>query len=208
MSKHKDMKESLTTARKADITHVRTAFLTYTARPCEYGSDKYERANFRRPTGDAVHIVPTRADFERFRSYLRAAVSHAFDTLDSMEAHLANDPQLLDVEGMKIAAYAVDTDVTPGSKVGPSMLPHVAAACASLNMAITQATDCGLLPRDPGTPWRNALPKATAQSDLEALLQTLPQPEPLDESKIDWAALKKASQDAYNKALERFTEVK
>ena len=40
-------------------------------------------------------------------------------------------------------------------------------------MAITQATDCGLLPRDPGTPWRAAPTRAEledrrAVSELEA----------------------------------------
>jgi hypothetical protein len=150
----KDLKEALSSNRKADTTHVRRAFQIYTARPCDYGSLKYERGNYRRPTGGAPHTVPTKADFERFRAYLRAARDHLDDCLDSMEAHLANDPNLVDVEGMKRAAYAIDTDVSPGSEwLGPSNLPHVAPACASLNMAITQATDCGLLPKDPGTPW-------------------------------------------------------
>lgn len=149
-----DMKESLHVARKADTTHVRRAFQIYTSRPCEYGSDKYERGNYRRPTGGAVHTEPTAADFERYRQYLRAARDHIDDTLDAMEAHIALDPRLEDVAGMMRAAYAADTDFAPGAKVGPSLLPHVAHGCASLNMAITQATDCGLIPRDPGTPWR------------------------------------------------------
>lgn len=151
----KDLKEGLSSARKADLTHVRTPFMVYTSRPCEYGSVKYERSNFMRRV--SIGDQPSKADFERFRSYLRAAASHIFQVLDSMEAHQANDPSLLDIEGMKRAAYAVDTDVTPGAKVGASMLPHIAPACASLNMAITQATACGLLPVDPGTPW--AAPK-------------------------------------------------
>ncbi len=156
MSDLKDLKESLGNARKADTTHVRRAFQVYTARPCDYGSDKYERGNYRRPTDGTVHSEPTKADFERYRSYLRAARDHIDETLDAMELHLATDPRLVDVGGMKGAAYAIDTDVTPGAKVGASLLPHIAHACASLNMAITQATDCGLLPRDPGTPWRQA----------------------------------------------------
>ncbi len=150
----RDLKESLGSARKADTTHVRRAFQVYTSRPCEYGSDKYERSNYRRPTGGQHHTEPTAEDFERFRSYLRAARDHIDEALDSMERHQALDPKLTDVEGMKRAAYAVDMDATPGAKVGASLLPHVAPACASMNMAIVQATDCGLLPKDPGTPWR------------------------------------------------------
>jgi hypothetical protein len=158
----KDLKESLSNARKPDTTHVRRAFQAYTARPCEFGNVKYERANYRRPTGEGVHTEPTKADFERYRSYLRAARDHIDETLDAMEMHLANDPRLVDVEGMKRAAFAIDTDVTPGSEwLGPSNLPHVAPACSSLNMAITQAADCGLLPRDPGTPWNTKAVKPT-----------------------------------------------
>lgn len=156
MSNLKDMKEAMSTARKADTTHVRRSFQIYTARPCEYGSDKYERANFMRRVSEGSE--PTKADFERLRVYLRAARDHIDETLESMERHQSQDPNLVDVEGMKRAAYAVDTDAKPGQKVGASMLPHVAPACASLNMAITQATDCGLLPKDPGTPWRDTVP--------------------------------------------------
>ncbi len=151
-TKPKDMKEGLSSARKADITHVRKAFMVYTSRPCEYGSARYERGNFARAVSDTPG-TPTKADFLRFRAYLRAAQSHIVEVLDSMEMHQANDPNLEDIEGMKKAAFAVDTDVPPNGSVGPSFLPHVAPACASLMMAVTQATKFGLLPEDPGQPW-------------------------------------------------------
>lgn len=170
----KDMKEGLSSSRKADTTHIRRSFQIYTCRPCEYGSDKYERANYMRPAAPKnVDIdVQMRAAFERFRKYLRAARDHIDECLESMERHQSQDPKLTDVEGMKVAAYAVDTDVAPGSKIGASMLPHVAPACASLMMAITQATDAGLLPKDPGTPWRinivrEEADKALARAKLE-----------------------------------------
>lgn len=149
-----DMKESLSSARKADTTHVRFAFEVYTSRPCEYGTAKgYERGNYRRPTGEGPHNTPTADDFNRFASYLRAARDHISRTLDRMETHRAGDPRFEDIDGMRRAAYAVDTDVMPGSKEGPSLLPHVAPACSSLMMAIVQAADCGLLPADPGPSW-------------------------------------------------------
>lgn len=170
----KDMKEGLSSSRKADTTHIRRSFQIYTCRPCEYGTDKYERANFMRPAAptNVDMDVQMRAAFERFRKYLRAARDHIDECLESMERHQSQDPKLTDVEGMKAAAYAVDTDVTPGSKIGASMLPHVAPACASLMMAITQATDAGLLPKDPGTPWRinivrEEADKALARAKLE-----------------------------------------
>lgn len=150
----KDMKEGLSSTRKPDLTHVRSSFMIYTARPCEYGSSKYQRANFMRPVSpEGYGSPPTREDFERFRAYLRAAASHIFQTLDAMELHQATDPELVDVDGMRAAAYAVDTDEDTTGKVGPSYLPHVAPACSSLNMAVTQAVLCNLLPRDPGQPW-------------------------------------------------------
>jgi hypothetical protein len=151
-----DMKEGLRSGRKADLTHVRTPFLNYTARACEYGSDKYERANYLRPAdASCIPGVPQPADFTRLRSYLRAAASHILQVLDAMEAHQAGDPQLRDTGGMRSAAYCEDTDTTPGQKVGASGLPHLCGASASLMMAITQASRAGLLPADPGTPWRD-----------------------------------------------------
>lgn len=151
----RDSKEALGSNRKPDLTHVRKATMTYIARPCEYGSAKYERSNFLRaanpsPDSEACELA---GDFLRFRAYLRAAVSHLVETLDSMELHQATDPHLADEAGLRRAAYAEDLDVTPGSSIGPSRLPHVAEALASLNMAVTQAANAGLLPIDPGTPW-------------------------------------------------------
>jgi hypothetical protein len=143
-----DMKAALRGGVKPDLTHIRTPLLNYIARACEYGNDKYERSNYLRVTSG----LP--ADFERLRAYLRAAISHTLQTLDAMEAHQATDPKLEDVEGMKKAALAVDTDPDKTGKVGPSMLPHLCGAAASFMMAITQAANAGLLPADPGTPWR------------------------------------------------------
>lgn len=150
----KDLKESLSSSRKADLTHVRQWFMRYGARSSELGCDKYVRANYLRPVNPPDTVGPTGKDFDRFRAYLRACVAHVTEVLDAMEKHQALDPQLVDVDGMKRAAYAVDLDVTPGAKVGASLLPHVAPAVSSLMMAIEQAILYGLLPADPGTPWR------------------------------------------------------
>lgn len=144
-----DMKAALGNGSKPDLTHVRTAIMTYIARACEYGSAKYERANYMRPTKNDTPAE----NFKRFRSYLRSAYSHIGKTLDRMELHLALDPNLEDTEGMRKAAFAADPDVTPGAKVGASGLPHVAHAGAGLMMAIVQAVLYGLLPEDPGQPW-------------------------------------------------------
>ena len=144
-----DMKAALGNASKPDHTHVRTAIMTYIARACEYGSAKYERANYMRPTPDGS----VKSNFIRFGGYLRSVQTHIAATLDSMELHLATDPDLEDEAGMLSAAYAPDTDETQGAKVGASGLPHVAHAAAALMMATVQATLYGLLPSDPGQPW-------------------------------------------------------
>lgn len=163
----KDLKEGLTSTRKADTTHVRKSIQVYIARPCEWGSVKYERANFLRPASEYPPGSPeaTAADFERLRAYLRAARDHISDALDSMECHQSTDPQLRDVDGMKRAAYAVDTDAKPGCPFGASGLPHVAPAAASLMMAIDQATRYGLLPADPGQPWTAGAEDSLPQKD-------------------------------------------
>lgn len=148
-TKLSDAKAALRRGVKPDITHVRTPLMNYVARNCEYGEDKYERSNFLRPTDNG------KPAFERYRAYLRAAVAHTIKVLDAMERHQAMDPKLEDVKGMKKAAFAIDTDPDTTGKVGPSLLSHIGGAAASLNMALAQAVDAGLLPEDPGTPWRN-----------------------------------------------------
>jgi len=152
----KDLKEALLSTRKPDITHVRAGVRTYIARACEYGSAKYERANFLRPTGAGAHAQPNGADFDRLRTYLRGMVSHTMHVLDAMEAHQASDPMLADVAGMQRAAYAADVD-EGNAKVGPSGLPHLCGAFASGMMGLEQAIACGLLPADPGQTWAPAV---------------------------------------------------
>lgn len=143
----KDEKESLHSFRKPDITHFRKVLAVYAARACEYGSEKYVRANYLRPTEGGIA-----ADFVRYRNYLRACVSHLLSILDDMESHQSMDPDLKDETGMRQAAYSPDLDEVPGG-FPASRLPHIAHAAASLVMVLTQATECGLLPRDPGRPW-------------------------------------------------------
>lgn len=139
----KDMKAALNSGDKPDITHVRKCTMTYIARACEYGSHKYERSNFLRT------MKTDKEDFERYRSYLRAAVSHLLENLDEMEKHQSTDPSLQSIANMRKSVLAKDDSDGEES----SFLPHIAHAIASLNMALAQAIDCGLLPKDPGRPW-------------------------------------------------------
>jgi hypothetical protein len=196
----KDLKEALGSTRKPDITHVRSSIMRYIARACEYGSARYERANYARPAGDDREPslglqarAIARADFERFRSYLRAAVSHLMATLDSMEHWQSCDPNLENISELTAAAYAQDTDAKPGCPIGASGLPHVAHAAASLMMAIEQATLYGLLPEDPGQPWaeRAARPLETLAAEVA---QEFTPTRPLDDVDEAWFAGKTARQ--------------
>lgn len=165
---HSDQKEALSSGRKPDLTHMRMPSLVYNARACEYGIAKgYARGNFLRPT------VSLREDFLRLRAYLAATMRHVAATLDAMEAHHAADPELVDENGMRRAAYCADEDQDLTGTVGPSGLPHLCGAVASLNMLITQATRAGLLPADPGQPWvaRAARDREIERRNLDLLAQ-------------------------------------
>jgi hypothetical protein len=168
----KDLKAALGSNIKPDITHVRTSLKVYVARNCEYGNDKYVRSNYLRPVGSLKEA------FERYRSYLRAVDSHLSQTLDAMERHQATDPNLEDESGMCMAAYAADTDETPGAKVGASGLPHIGGCAASLNMAIEQAVLAGLLPPDPGQPWKWLCAGLTGGEWTLRDVSESPEPEP------------------------------
>jgi hypothetical protein len=157
----RDMKEALSNRRKPDVTHVRLTIKNYISRANEYGNVKgYERGNFLRPSDGIPHDVPNAADFRRLREYLRAMMNHADLVLNAMELHEAMHPQIDDdIAAMKAACFCPDDDQPPNG-FPPSMLPHLAACAASLNIALEQAALCNLLPRDPGRPWESVEPEA------------------------------------------------
>lgn len=162
---HSDQKESLSSGRKPDLTHMRVPTMVYNARACEYGVAKgYARGNFLRPT------VSLREDFKRLRAYVAACLRHLGAITDAMEAHVALDPELVDDVGMMRAAYCSDEDQDLTGTVGPSGLPHLCGAVASLNMAVTQATRAGLLPADPGQPW---VARARIEQEIERRTEEL-----------------------------------
>jgi hypothetical protein len=173
MSGLRDIKEALGNARKAGFSHVRSALKRYVARACEWGTFRYVRSNYLRPANDAPRdsVEAVRAEFNRHRTYLEAADRHLTGILDKMELHQATDPDLVDIEGMRRAVYAADTDVDPKTGVA-SGLPHACGLAASINMAITQATTYGLLPEDPGQPWVGAL--ADKEQAIRKVMETPP----------------------------------
>lgn len=140
-----DIKEALGSRVKPDTTHVRRGFKIYCARASEYGDDKYERANY------LCRSASLREGFEKFREYIRATIDHLDKTLEAMEYHQAEDPELRDQDGMKLAARHPDLEDSPRFRA--SRLPHIAHACASLMMGVEKGIRDGLIEKDPGRPW-------------------------------------------------------
>jgi hypothetical protein len=132
----KDLKAGVG-GRKPQLSHMPAAALAWAARAFQYGSSKYARGNYRRPTVDKL------ADFDRLQAYIDASLRHIFAVTTEMEwmrgCTELSGPQLL------IGGW-------PDSE---SRLPHLAHALCSLMMAIQQGVDAGILVEDPGTPWEN-----------------------------------------------------
>lgn len=146
----KDMKEALTSGRKPDISHVRGPGKVYSCRAHEYGSDKYERANYVRLSANAADAA------RNYRSYLASVDRHITAALDAMEYLEAEFPGFEDAPLSRLleAVYAADTDASPSFPA--STLPHISHAMAGLGMAITKAVRDGILPADPGQPWKDS----------------------------------------------------
>lgn len=113
--------------------------LVYQTRGTSYGGDKYARSNFMSP--------PAGVDaFERFSEYLDAALRHLTKIAHAMTIARAHGTD-------RAAACAVpDDDGSP--HFPPSMLPHLAHALAGLGIAVEIGVMGGLLPADPGEPWK------------------------------------------------------
>lgn len=139
-----DMKAASTIASGArpQLSILPQTGMVYASRPIEYGGDKYARGNY---YGPASTVTP----IKRFLGYLDAALRHIVATQDAINRALGTGGDLA-------AACAAPDDVASGG-FPPSGLPHVAHAISSLMIGVTGAADDGLLPADPGQPWKAAL---------------------------------------------------
>lgn len=124
--------------RKAPLAQVPPALLNYAARAHQYGADKYELGNYLRRPPEGMR------DVDRLLEYISATQRHLALWADSIIRFLGDGVEnRLTVEE---ACFAPDAE---------SGLPHGSHAAASLGMAVQQAADAGLMPLDPGTPWRD-----------------------------------------------------
>jgi len=136
-----DMKQGLSGARPQLSILPRTAQI-YTSRALEYGADKYARGNYYGPPPKTV------TNEQRLLAYVDAAMRHLTRVAESLNRAIGTgDPDLAR------AASVVDDD--GGGKFPPSMLPDLAHALASIAIGVTCGANDGLLPVDPGQPWKD-----------------------------------------------------
>jgi hypothetical protein len=112
----------------------------YGSRGLEYGADKYARGNYFGAPPASVDPV------DRFLEYLDAA-----------KRHIGKIAQAINVAkgtgGDARAACACPDDESSGG-FPASHLPHIAHAIAGLLIAVECGINDGLLPEDPGQPWK------------------------------------------------------
>lgn len=137
-----DMKQGLTGSRPK-MSILPRAALVYGVRPLEYGDDKYSRGNYHGAPPAGVSAE------DRLLGYVDAAMRHLTRVSDAINRVKGTGGDI------KAACATVDDD--GGGKFPASNLPDMAHALASIMIGITCAVDDGLLPADPGQPWKQEL---------------------------------------------------
>ena len=148
-----DMKHGLGGARPAMSIVPRTAII-YGGRGTEYGADKYARGNYHAPP--PAKLGPN-AGVMRLLGYIDATMRHLTHVSDRINRALGTGGDLA------AACACVDDEASGGFPA--SMLPHLAHALASMNIGISCAVDDGLLPADPGQPWKKSGETGLPQKD-------------------------------------------
>jgi Domain of unknown function (DUF5664) len=115
--------------------------MVHGANAVTYGAAKYARGNYFGPPPAAVEPV------DRFLEYLDAAMRHI-----GKIAHAINIAK--GTGGDQRAACALPDDEASGG-FPASNLPHIAHAIAGLMIAVECGVNDGLLPADPGQPWKS-----------------------------------------------------
>lgn len=151
----RDMKAGLTGA-KPQLSQLPRNALVHCARVLEYGSDKYARGNYHRPAPEGV------SDVDRLLGYLDAIARHTTAVTDEITRARGTG-------GDERAACATP-DLDDGDGRFPaSALPHLAHLLASATLAIEVAVNSGLLPADPGRPWRTVSAARQETDDGDAI---------------------------------------
>lgn len=154
-----DMKAGLTTDRPR-LSIVPLAGELYQCRAMEYGADKYRRGNY--------HGSPPEGSdpAARVMGYVDAAMRHLRAVADAYNRAFADRGDGTDASGAMVAALCTP-DVVASGGLPASGLPHLAHAMASVALAVQCGVDDGLLPADPGQPWRAGRAAADDRSPEE-----------------------------------------
>jgi hypothetical protein len=139
MTRVGDMKHGLTSDRPK-MSLLGDDAATHQVRATEYGADKYARGNYYGPAPAGVSPV------DRFLGYIDATMRHCLAITKAVNIARGTG-------GDEVAACRVIDDKASGN-FPPSLLPHVAHMMASTAIGIETAVRDGLLPADPGQPWK------------------------------------------------------
>jgi len=137
-----DMKQGLTGNRPKMSILPRVA-LVHGVRAIEYGADKYARGNYHGPP------PPTVSPEDRLLGYIDATMRHLTKVADAINRAKGTGGDA------RAACSVVDAD--GGGKFPASSLPDLSHAIASMLIGVSCAADDGLLPEDPGQPWKAEL---------------------------------------------------
>ncbi len=140
-----DMKHGLGGARP-QMSILPRAGLIYGCRATEYGASKYARGNYH---GPAPVRLGEHAGAKRLLGYIDAAMRHLTHVSDAVNRALGTG-------GDVVASCGVVDDEASGG-FPASNLPHLSHALASILIGVSCAVDDGLLPADPGQPWKEWL---------------------------------------------------
>ena len=135
----RDMKQALTGSRPK-LSILGRASMNHECRVREYGADKYARGNYHGAPPASVTAE------DRVMGYIDAAMRHLTRIADAYNHALGRGGDLRE------ALATVDDD--GGGKFPASNLPDLSHALTSLAIGIQCAVDDGILPLDPGQPWK------------------------------------------------------
>lgn len=145
-----DMKHGLTSSRPKLSICGRHA-QTHQCRGTEYGADKYARGNYHGPA--PAGVTPE----ARIMGYVDAALRHLTAIADAYNRALGTG-------GDARAAIALP-DLEASGGFPASGLPHLSHVLAGIGIAVECAVADGLLPADPGQPWKAGAEDSLPQKD-------------------------------------------
>lgn len=147
-----DMKAGLTSGARPKLSINGKHAAIYQCRGSEYGEAKYARGNYHGPA--PANVTPE----ARIMGYIDAVMRHCTEIADAYNRALGTGGDA------RAAIACADTGASGGFPA--SMLPHLAHILAGAGIAVECAVADGLLPADPGQPWKaGAVEQGLPQKD-------------------------------------------